>query len=108
MQRILLLDDQPTAIFCASDMIAVGAIQAINQAGKSVPNDYSIIGFDGIDIGQMITPRLTTIRQDTTRMGKIAANQILNMINDKNFHRTNETIMVDTQLITGESTRVLR
>lgn len=108
MQKILKLDDQPTAIFCASDMIAIGALQAISQAGKSVPEDYSIIGFDGIDIGQMITPSLTTIRQDTTKMGKIAANQILNMINDKNFRRTTETIMVDTQLITGSSTRVLR
>lgn len=108
MKRILDLDEQPTAIFCASDTLAIGAIQAIHEKGKTVPKDYSIIGFDGIDLGQMITPRLTTIRQDTDRMGKIAANQILNMINDKNFRRTNETIMVDTQLITGESTRILR
>ncbi len=108
MKKILEAEDQPTAVFCASDTLAIGAIQAIHENGKSVPEDYSIIGFDGIDIGQMITPRLTTIRQDTDRMGKIAANQILNMINDKNFRRTNETIMVDTQLITGESTRILR
>lgn len=109
MTRLMKLKDQPTAIFCASDMIAIGAMQAINQAGKRVPDDYSLIGFDGIDIGQMITPRLTTIRQDTTRMGNIAANQILNMINDsRNYRRSNETIMVDTQLITGESTRVIR
>lgn len=108
MNQILLEDDQPTALFCASDMLAIGAIQAINEAGKSVPEDYSIIGFDGIDIGQMITPRLTTVWQDTTKMGTIAANQILNMIHDRDHRRVNFTITVDTQLIVGESTRVLR
>ncbi len=108
MKDIMKHEDQPTGIFCASDMLAIGAIQAIQEAGKSVPEDYSIIGFDGIDMGQLFTPRLTTIRQNTTKMGKIAAYQVLNMINDKNHKRTNETIAVDTQIITGDSTRVLR
>lgn len=108
MNQILELEDQPTAIFCASDMLAIGAIQAINQSGKSVPKDYSIIGFDGIDLGQMISPRLTTIKQDTTKMGKIAAKQILALISDKTKPRIAETITVDTYLINGETTRVLR
>ena len=108
MNQILELEDQPTAIFCASDMLAIGAIQAINQAGKSVPEDYSIIGFDGIDLGQMISPRLTTIKQDTTKMGKMAAKQILILIADKTKPRIAETITVDTYLINGETTKVLR
>ncbi len=89
-------------------MLAIGAIQAINQAGKSVPKDYSIIGFDGIDLGQMISPRLTTIKQDTTKMGKMAGKQILSLIADKSKPRIAETITVDTYLINGETTRVLR
>lgn len=108
MNEILQLAVQPTAIFCASDMLAIGALQAINQAGKKVPEDYSIIGFDGIDIGQLITPRLTTIKQDTIKMGRLAATQILKLIDDKNARRIGETITVDTYLITGETTRVLR
>jgi LacI family transcriptional regulator len=108
MKHILELKEQPTAIFCASDMLALGAIQAIKENGKSVPEDYSIIGFDGIDVGQLMTPRLTTIRQDSTKMGKIAANQILQMINDKNKRRITETITVDTYLINGETTRVFK
>ena len=108
IQEIMKHDEQPTALFCASDMLAIGAMQAINEAGKSVPEDYSIIGFDGIDLGQLISPRLTTIKQDTYKMGKAAANIILQMIDDKNHKRTNETVKVDTILITGESTRVLR
>lgn len=108
MNEILELEEQPTAIFCASDMLAIGAIQAIVQSGKTVPGDYSIIGFDGIDLGQMISPRLTTIKQDTTKMGKMAAKQILALIADKTKPRIAETITVDTYLINGETTRVLR
>lgn len=108
MNNILKLKDQPTAIFCASDMLAIGAIQAITQHGKSVPEDYSIIGFDGIDIGQMISPRLTTIRQDSRKIGKIAASNILFMIDEKAQRLNGETITVDTYLINGETTRVLR
>jgi LacI family transcriptional regulator len=107
MQKLLALKELPTAVFCASDMLAIGAIQAIQQANLSVPEDISIIGFDGIDIGQIFSPRLTTIRQDSRKMGKIAASNILTMISENNFKKNN-TIMVDTYLITGETTRVLR
>lgn len=108
MKELLSKKDQPTAIFCASDMIAIGAIQAINEAGKSVPEDYSIVGFDGIDIGQLIHPKLATIKQDTEKMGKMAAIQLLTQINDKINRRIDETIEVDTFMIPGESTRVLK
>ncbi len=108
MNHILSLPTQPSAVFCASDMLAVGAIQAIREAGKNVPKDYSVIGFDGIDLGQIITPRLTTIKQDTNKMGIIAAAHILQMIKDKTKVNIGETYTVDTYLIHGESTKVLR
>ena len=107
MRKLLKLKELPTAVFCDSDMIAIGAIQAINQAHLNVPEDISIIGFDGIDIGQIFSPRLTTIRQDSQKMGRIAASNILNMIKDKTYNHA-DTITVDTYLITGETTRVLR
>jgi DNA-binding LacI/PurR family transcriptional regulator len=101
----LELEHPPTAIFCASDMIAIGAMQAIQEAGFRVPDDFSIVGFDGIDLGQLLSPRLTTIRQDTFKMGQISANQILQMINDRTHRQIKETITVDTYLIDGETTR---
>ncbi len=107
MKRLLRQEEQPTAIFCASDLLAIGAIQAIKEAGKKVPDDYSIIGFDGIDIGQMITPRLTTIRQDARKMGEIAARKVMQLVDNRDTTEIGETITVDTYLITGESTRVL-
>lgn len=105
MQQLLSLDEQPTAIFCASDMMAIGAIQAIQAAGKSVPEDYSIIGFDGIDAGQIITPKLTTIKQDTATIGKIAANEILKMIDKRKRVNPGKSIVVDGYLIKGETVR---
>lgn len=104
MKEILLRDAQPTAIFCASDMILFGAMEAINDVGKRVPEDFSLIGFDGIDIGQLLSPRMTTVKQDTDRMGEIAAEKILHMIHDKEHRQIRETIEVDTQFIIGETT----
>lgn len=108
MNHILELEKQPTAIFCASDMIAIGAIQAIKEAGLSIPEDYSIVGFDGIDLGQLISPRLTTIKQNTRRIGEISASLIQQMIDDKEHRQLTETTTVDTVLLAGETTRVLK
>ncbi|MCF7923714.1 MAG: LacI family transcriptional regulator [Candidatus Izimaplasma sp.] len=108
MQEILRLKDQPTAIFCASDMLAIGAIQAIKDVGKSVPEDYSIVGFDGVDIGQMITPKLTTIKQDARKMGEIAARKTLQYLIHPATVQSGDIITVDTYLINGDSTKILK
>lgn len=105
MRGLLALKDQPTAVVCASDMLAIGAIQAIQESGKTVPQDISVIGFDGIDAGQLVTPRLTTIKQDTETIGQMAAKQIIKMIQTKTQIKTGETISVDTTLQIGETTR---
>ncbi len=108
MKKILELADPPTAVFCASDMQAIGAMQAIHEADKRVPDDFSIVGFDGIDLGQLVTPRLTTIRQDARRMGEIAARKMLQMIDGPEIDLNGETVTVDTYLINGDTTRVLK
>ncbi|MDA3931856.1 MAG: LacI family DNA-binding transcriptional regulator [Tenericutes bacterium] len=108
MQKLLALDEQPTAVFCASDMLAIGSIQAIKDAGKRVPEDYSIVGFDGVDIGQLISPRLTTIRQDARKMGEIAARKTFQYFDNPNGDQLGDVVTVDTYLINGESTRVLK
>ncbi len=107
MQQLLNLENLPTAVFCASDMLAIGAIEAIHDAGKRVPEDFSIVGFDGIDIGQYITPRLTTIRQNTKEMGRLAAVHMLNYLDDAKEAKQGKTMTVETELITGNSTKAL-
>ena len=88
-------------------MLAIGAIQAIQEEGKRVPEDYSIIGFDGTELGQMITPRLTTVKQDADKIGEQAAKKTLEMIEKKRKMNNGETIYVDCNVIVGESTKVI-
>ena len=68
--------DLPTAFFCVSDIVAIGAIQAIRAHGLSVPGDISVVGFDGLSIGAHSSPSLTTMRIDRRKLG-ITAVQLL-------------------------------
>ncbi|MCG0276475.1 MAG: LacI family transcriptional regulator [Thermosediminibacteraceae bacterium] len=69
-----------TAVFCASDLMAVGALKAAYEIGKKVPEDISIMGFDDIELSTIITPNLTTIRQEKYKMGYKAAELLLSII----------------------------
>ncbi|MFW5981548.1 MAG: LacI family DNA-binding transcriptional regulator, partial [bacterium] len=91
MEKILAMDKKPSAIFCQSDMIAIGAIKAIKNAGYTVPDDFSVIGYDGLEIGNYMTPALTTIKQDTYTMGEKAADLLITMIDKprKNINPVN-------------------
>jgi DNA-binding LacI/PurR family transcriptional regulator len=69
-----------TAIFCGNDYMAWGAILRLAEEGIRVPADVSVIGFDDIDIAPLIAPGLTTVRQDTTQMGRRAAELVIRAI----------------------------
>lgn len=68
MQRLMKKAPEITAVFAMADVMAIGAIRAIQDAGLRVPEDISVIGFDGLDIGNYMVPRLTTIRQHSERI----------------------------------------
>jgi LacI family transcriptional regulator, galactose operon repressor len=78
--RLLDLPDRPTAIFAANDDMAAGAICAACERGLSVPNDVSVCGFDDTPIARHIYPSLTTVRQPTRDMGRLAAIELLKAI----------------------------
>lgn len=80
-KKILNLKDLPTAIFCQSDSMAIGAMRAIEETGYSVPDDFSLVGFDDIEVSRYVRPALTTIAQDKESLGSSAAKLLLNMIN---------------------------
>lgn len=92
-----------TAIFCASDLMAVGAVEMFDSLGLKVPEDISMIGFDDITIAQYMSPKLTTIRQDREKIGESAGNVLVNLINGQSFDR----IVVMPELILRESTKEL-
>ncbi|KAA0546314.1 LacI family transcriptional regulator [Bacillus sp. BGMRC 2118] len=82
MGLVNLLNQKPqtTAIFTASDEMAVGAISAASQFGINVPNDLSIIGYDNINLASMSVPPLTTIHQPFMEMGEIAGKMLMEMM----------------------------
>ena len=71
------LDAMPTAFFACNDFIAAGAIRALLQVGYRVPEDISIIGFDDVQICSFVSPPLSTMRIDRSRMGELGVEHLL-------------------------------
>ena len=76
-QELLSLEERPTAIFAANDMMALGAIYAIQDAGLCIPEDIAIVGYDDRDFSAWIRPALTTIQMPSYEMGQSAARLLL-------------------------------
>jgi DNA-binding LacI/PurR family transcriptional regulator len=74
------LKELPSAIFVASDLMALGAMKAFKESDFNLPKDMSIIGFDNISTGNYIEPRLTTVGQNAIGMGKWSVRLILNKL----------------------------
>lgn len=73
---LLRLDQSPTAIFAASDELAIGAVQAIEHSGRNVPGDVAVIGFDDVSLSSEMTPRLSTVRLPLGEMGRRVAQML--------------------------------
>ena len=71
---------ETTALFAMSDAVAVGAIRALQDLGKTVPKDVSVIGFDGIDLSRYTIPRLTTVEQPVDEIARRSVNLLLDMM----------------------------
>jgi LacI family transcriptional regulator len=80
MAKLIDLPEPPTAVVAASDLMALGAIRAVDAAGRSVPGDFSVIGFDDIQLAGHIHPPLTTLRQDKAGLGAEAGRALLALI----------------------------
>lgn len=91
-----------TALFAYNDLSALGAIRAFQEEGLRVPNDISIVGFDDIQGAAYNTPSLTTVRQPLTRMGAIAAQTLLDRI--ENNKDEPQEIAIEPELVIREST----
>lgn len=85
MCKLLELPDQPTAVLCTSDLMAIGAINAIHDNGQCVPRDISIVGFDNTNIAELFNPGLTTVNQNIKGLGTKATEYLLAMIDNPDF-----------------------
>jgi LacI family transcriptional regulator len=101
-----LLEQAPdvTAVFAASDEMAIGALSTVIKNGLSVPEDISIMGYDDLGMAKMIIPPLTTVRQPLYDIGKIAVEKLIQMI------ETGETVdskIVDHTIVERQTVRSL-
>jgi LacI family transcriptional regulator len=105
MQQLLSGGRKFTALVAFNDTSAIGAIRALQDLGLNVPGDVSVIGFDDIKVSAFNNPRLTTIRQPLSNMGRIAAQCVLNRLNGS--ERFRKQITVEPELVVRESTQAV-
>ena len=107
--RKLLDRGEPfSALFAFNDISAIGAIQALRESGRRVPEDVSVIGFDDIQSAAYQNPGLTTVRQPLRQMGVIAAETLLDRINSPRQSDYPKEIIVKPELIVRASTAAAR
>lgn len=101
-EKLIKQKEEINAVFCFCDVIAIGVIKRLQEKGITIPKEIRVLGFDNIPFAKYTTPALTTIAQDTEKMGMIAANSLLKLMFNEPLENTN--IIVPTELIIREST----
>ncbi len=101
IKQLLNQELSPSAVFCSNDYIALGAIKGAREAGLSLPEDLSIVGFDDMPTASYMVPALTTIRQPAYDMGKRACELLLQKMENPGKP---EQHMMETKLVVREST----
>ena len=104
MQQILDLEEQPTAVFCSNDEMALGAMKAIKQREISMPDTISIAGFDDMGFTAYLTPALTTVLRPVEEMSKEGAQILLNKIEGDAMDNPG-IINLNTKLIIRDSVK---
>ncbi|MCG7310289.1 LacI family DNA-binding transcriptional regulator [Brachybacterium sp. ACRRE] len=100
--QLLDLEDPPTAIFAASDVLGVGVLREARRRGLDVPGDLSVVGFDDTIVCRWTWPRLTTIRQPLFAMGQVAVERLLALAGDPELFA--HPFQLETRLVEREST----
>jgi LacI family transcriptional regulator len=106
MERMMKAGGAPRAVLAANDAMAIGAIQYLKGAGRRVPEDVAVVGFDDVEMSSHTEPRLTTVRVPKEEMGKLAARRLVEII--KTPTGTVTTVHVPVELVVRESCGVSR
>lgn len=99
--QMLAASRPPTAFFCFNDLTAMGVIRGLQQAGAEVPRDYSVVGFDDLEMASYYCPPLTTVHQPTYRLGQGAINMLLKLIQGESSLQPEQ---LPAELVVREST----
>ena len=103
-QTWIAIDDRPTAVFCASDQLAMSFIAELSRHGFKVPDDVSVMGFDDIDLAEQFIPPLTSIRQDRQIIGETAAKMLMKRIVTPHQEPSVNATILPVSLVIREST----
>ena len=82
VRELLQMPERPTCVILPDDIAYLGAQDAAREYNLRIPDDISFAGYDGIPITQSLRPQLTTIHQDSTQMGRLAAEQLIRVVRD--------------------------
>lgn len=104
-RALLAQSDKPTAIFCISDVLALGAIRAAEEMGLKVPEEVSIVGFDDVEYASMFKPMLTTVSQPGYSLGKSSAELLIKKIKND---ATDGSAFLPHKLILRDSTAIIK
>lgn len=100
-RTLLQADPDMTAVFCISDVLAVGACRAITEMGRAIPADISVIGYDGIELGSYYNPRLTTIQQPVEQIAEKTIAMLFDMMENK---AKPQNLIMPAELVIRDST----
>jgi len=101
MTRLLAAEPRPDAVFAVSDTLAAGALRAIEKAGLRIPQDIAVVGFDGTELSEMVSPPLSTIKQPSRDIGRKAVDLLLNKIDNPDAPA--ERVMMNWRFISRAS-----
>lgn len=101
MRQLLKASPAPTALFALNDMMAIGAIRAIQECGLRIPEDIAVVGFDDARVAQFITPSLTTMNEPDIDHGRLAAESLMTLIRGET--PIQKHIELETRLVVRES-----
>jgi LacI family transcriptional regulator len=104
MRAVLQSSPKVDGVFCYNDPIAVGAMKAIREAGKKVPEDVAVVGAGNVNYSDVLAIPLTTIDQEPDQIGKIASQLLLDQIESKKKSHRSRTVLVPHRLVVRQST----
>ena len=104
IRSLMQLEEPPTCVLCPDDYSCLGALWLLESQGIRVPQDISLVGYDGIGMSQMMKPRLTTYRQDTARISREVFSLMIDAIENPDSHIPKH-VTVPGMLIEGETVR---
>lgn len=103
VRSLMELPDPPTALFIASDTMAVGGYEAVQEFGLRIPDDISVVGYDDVALAAALMPPLTTVRTSFYEFGQLSSQLLLDLINNR--ESAPQTRMIHPRLIVRNSTR---